>query len=65
MRPDDMAAQVIDVLIGRSNINPEDIEDVIVGCAFPEGEQGFNIGKLVNPKFLAFSGDAYLSKLLK
>ena len=47
VRPDDMAAQVIDVLIGRSNINPEDIEDVIVGCAFPEGEQGFNIARII------------------
>ena len=27
--------------------NFEDIEDVIIGCAFPEGEQGFNIGKIV------------------
>ncbi len=47
VRPDDMAAQVIDVLIGRSNINPDDIEDVIVGCAFPEGEQGFNVARII------------------
>ena len=33
--------------VSKTKINPSEIEDVIVGCAFPEGEQGFNIGKLV------------------
>jgi acetyl-CoA acyltransferase len=47
VRPDDMAAQVIRVLIERTRVRPEDIEDLIVGCAFPEGEQGLNIGRLV------------------
>ena len=47
VRPDDMAAQVISALIERARIRPQDIEDVIVGCAFPEGEQGLNIGRLV------------------
>ena len=31
----------------KTKVDKEDIEDVIVGCAFPEGEQGFNIGKVV------------------
>ena len=47
VRPDDMAAQVISALIERTRLRPQDIEDVIVGCAFPEGEQGLNIGRLV------------------
>jgi acetyl-CoA acyltransferase len=47
VRPDDMAAQVIGALIERTRVRPQDIEDVIVGCAFPEGEQGFNVGRLI------------------
>ena len=47
VRPDDLAAQVIRGLIERTGVPPEDIEDVIVGCAFPEGEQGLNVGRLV------------------
>ena len=46
VRPEDMLSQVIKNLINKSKINPEDIEDVIAGCAFPEGEQGFNIGNV-------------------
>jgi len=47
VRPEDMLSQVIKSLITSVNLNKDDIEDVIVGCAFPEGEQGFNIGKVV------------------
>ena len=47
VRPDDLAAQVIRGLIGRSGIDAADIEDVIVGCAFPEGEQGLNVARLI------------------
>ncbi len=47
LRPEDILTQVINKLISPSNLNKNDIEDVIVGCAFPEGEQGFNIGKVV------------------
>ena len=47
VRPDDLAAQVIEALIERSGIEAADIEDVIVGCAFPEGEQGMNMARLV------------------
>ena len=47
VRPDDLAAQVIRELIARTGVKPEDIEDIIMGCAFPEGEQGMNIARLV------------------
>tara|TARA_B100001964_G_C14198780_1_gene584709 strand:+ start:238 stop:1374 length:1137 start_codon:yes stop_codon:yes gene_type:complete len=51
VRPDELAAQVVKALVERSGINPGDIEDVIMGCAMPEGEQGFNIARMVG--FLA------------
>lgn len=47
VRPDDLLAQVIKHLITRQNLDPAAVEDVIVGCAFPEGEQGMNIGRAV------------------
>ena len=46
-RADDLAAAVIRALLDRAKINPADIEDLIVGCAFPEGEQGLNIARLI------------------
>ena len=51
VRPDELAAQVVKALIERSAVNVDDIEDVIMGCAMPEGEQGFNIARMVG--FLA------------
>lgn len=50
-RGDEIASQVIRALIERTGVNPKHIEDLIMGCAFPEGEQGFNVGRLVG--FLA------------
>jgi acetyl-CoA acyltransferase len=47
VRPDDLAAQVVRALISRTGVNPEDIEDIIVGCAFPEAEQGLNVARLI------------------
>lgn len=47
VRPDDMVAAVIGALIRETGVKPEDIEDLILGCAFPEAEQGFNIGRIV------------------
>jgi acetyl-CoA acyltransferase len=47
VRPDDLAAQVVRALISRTGVNPEDIEDIILGCAFPEGEQGLNVARLI------------------
>jgi acetyl-CoA acyltransferase len=46
VRPDDLAANTIRGLIERTGINPSEIEDIVMGCAFPEGEQGFNIARL-------------------
>ena len=51
VRPDDLTAQVIKALIERTGVDPKAIEDVIVGCAFPEGEQGLNVARLIS--FLA------------
>jgi len=42
-----MSTQVIKQLISESNIDPNDIEDLVLGCAFPEGEQGMNLARLV------------------
>lgn len=47
-RPDDMAAAVIKALVSETGINPDDIEDLLMGCAFPEAEQGFNLAKIVS-----------------
>ncbi|MFO0069543.1 MAG: thiolase family protein [Alphaproteobacteria bacterium] len=47
VRPDDLAAEVVLALIKKTGVNPADIEDLMLGCAFPEGEQGFNLGRIV------------------
>jgi acetyl-CoA acyltransferase len=47
IRPDDLAAQVIRGLIQRTGVEPADIEDIVLGCAFPEGEQGLNVARLI------------------
>ena len=46
-RPDELLGQVTKSLLNRNPINIGDIDDIIVGCAYPEGEQGYNIGRLV------------------
>jgi acetyl-CoA acyltransferase len=47
VRPDDLAAQVVRGLVERTGVKPDDIEDLILGCAFPEAEQGFNVARLI------------------
>ncbi|MCW8835731.1 MAG: thiolase family protein [Rhodospirillales bacterium] len=47
VRPDEMAAQVVKALVERTGVKVDDIEDLIMGCAFPEAEQGFNVARLV------------------
>jgi len=47
VRPDEFAGQVVRDLIARSSIESREIDDIIVGCAYPEGEQGYNIGRLM------------------
>ena len=45
-RPDDLAATAIRALLARTGIDPRQVEDVILGCAFPEGESGMNVGRV-------------------
>lgn len=46
-RPDEMAAVVISEVLRRAEVvEPEMVEDVIIGCAMPEGEQGMNVGRV-------------------
>jgi acetyl-CoA acyltransferase len=47
VRPDDLTAQVIKDLVKKTGVNTEDIEDLVLGCAFPEGEQGLNVARLI------------------
>ena len=47
IRADDLAAEVVKGLIKKTHVNPDDIEDLILGCAFPEGEQGFNLARII------------------
>jgi acetyl-CoA acyltransferase len=47
VRPDDMLATVIQGLMKKTGVPADDIEDLIVGCAMPEGEQGLNVARLV------------------
>ena len=51
VRPDNLAAEVVKGLVAKNKINAEDIEDLILGCAFPEAEQGMNLAR--NVVFLA------------
>jgi len=47
VKPVNLLAEVIKNLVSKSKIDPDDIEDVVIGCAFQVGEQCFNIGRLV------------------
>jgi len=46
VRPDDLAAAALKGLLDRTAIDPLLVEDVIMGCAFPEGEQGMNMARV-------------------
>jgi len=50
VRPDEMAAAVIGELLRRTQgkLDPAEIDDVILGCAFPEGDQGLNMARPVS-----------------
>jgi len=50
VRPDDLAAIAIKALLERTGIDPMLIDDVILGCAFPEGEQGMNVARVASFK---------------
>jgi acetyl-CoA acyltransferase len=48
VRPDDLAVAVIQELLKRTpRLEPAEIEDVVIGCAFPEGEQGMNMARMI------------------
>ena len=47
-RPDELAGQVITALLARNpQIKPETVDDLVLGCAMPEGEQGLNVARVV------------------
>ncbi|MGL4318155.1 MAG: thiolase family protein [Pseudomonas sp.] len=48
IRPDDLAAQVLQGLVGKLDLDPAEVEDVIMGCAYPEAEQGMNIARIAS-----------------
>jgi len=48
LRPDDLSAQVIRALLAKVKAPGAEIEDLIWGCAYPEGEQGLNLGRIVS-----------------
>jgi len=50
MRPDDLAAIAIKGLLERTGIDPATVDDVYLGCAFPEAEQGMNVGRVAAMK---------------
>ena len=47
IRGDELAAQVLNALVGRSDVDPAEVEDVQFGCVTQIGEQGWNIGRMV------------------
>ena len=50
MRPDDLAAGAIRGLLERTGVEPDRVDDVYLGCSFPEGEQGMNVGRVAAMK---------------
>ena len=45
-RPDELLAHIIKETVKKSKVNPNDINDVVIGCAFPEAEQGSNVARI-------------------
>jgi len=45
-RPEDMLEAIVSALINRNNVDTSDIEDLMLGCAYPEGVQGLNLGRI-------------------
>ncbi len=48
LRPDDLLGKVLAETVKRSQIDPALIEDIVIGCAFPEGEQGMNVSRVAS-----------------
>src|SRR5215216_2008566 len=48
MRPDDLAVQIIRAVLAKvPQLDPSDVEDLMLGCGLPGGEQGFNLARVV------------------
>ena len=48
MRPDDLAAVAVKAALEKvPNLDPATVEDLMIGCSFPEAEQGYNLGRVV------------------
>lgn len=50
IRPDDLAAAALQGLVERTGIDVGEVDDIILGCAFPEGEQGMNVARVAAMK---------------
>ena len=48
IRPDDLAAAVLKGLVEKLDLDPALLEDVVMGCAYPEAEQGMNIARIAS-----------------
>lgn len=48
VRPDDLCAITLKALVARTGVDANEIEDYLLGCAFPEGEQGFNVARMAS-----------------
>src|SRR4051812_35649384 len=47
-RPEDLGGLVVREVLNRvSELDPREVDDIIIGCAMPEGEQGMNLGRIV------------------
>ena len=46
VRPEDMLNAVISGIVERNDLNVHDVEDLMLGCAYPEGVQGLNLGRI-------------------
>ncbi|HZG98848.1 MAG TPA: acetyl-CoA C-acyltransferase, partial [Nocardioidaceae bacterium] len=48
IRPDDLAAQMVRAVLDKvPELDPHDIDDLVLGCGLPGGQQGFNMGRVV------------------
>src|SRR5690606_26033347 len=48
LRPDDLAAQILNGLVARLALDPALVEDIVMGCAYPEAGQGGNIARITS-----------------
>ena len=48
-RPDDLLAFILDAAVGKTkNLEKKDVDDIMIGCSFPEAEQGLNVGRIAS-----------------